>query len=60
MAYKNKNKNKIHIEKLNKDRENWRNVKRRNSRIIIARNNLREYGLDKETIEKLLHQQGLI
>ena len=60
MAYKNKNKNKKHTQKLNKDHSNWRNVKRRRQAVSNARNNMREYGLSEEVCEMLLRRQGLI
>ena len=60
MAYKNKNKNKKHTQNLNKDLQNWRNIKRRRQAISSARNNMREYGLSEEICEMLLKQRGLI
>ena len=60
MAYKNKNKNKKHTQNLNKDINNWRNVKRRRNAVSKARSNMREYGLSEEVCEMLLKQRGLI
>lgn len=60
MAYKNKNKNKKHTQKLNKDYSNWRNIKRRKRAISKARSNMKEYGLSEEVCEMLLKQRGLI
>ena len=45
MAYKNQKKNKQHTAKLNKDRNNWRNVKRRKRDVTDARNELKAFGL---------------
>lgn len=60
MAYKNKNKNKKHTQKLNKDHSNWRNIKRRKRAVSNARINMRQYGLSEEVCEMLLKQRGLI
>ena len=57
MAYKNQKKNKQHTAKLNKDRSNWRNVKRRKRNVIDARNELKGFGLTESQIETFLAQQ---
>ena len=60
MAYKNQKKNKQHTAKLNKDHNNWRNVKRRKRNVIDARNELKGFGLTESQIEAFLVRQGLI
>lgn len=54
MAYKNKKKNKRHTADLNKDRENWRNVRRREQSKRDTIIGLKSLGLDNDQIEAVM------